>query len=171
VIVIADTTPLNYLVLIGEIDILPALYTTITIPDAVYHELHAPNTPQAVTDWLNSSPQWLEVKSVTQPAELSLGTLDAGEREAIQLAEELGDATLLMDDRDGRRAATARGIKTIGTLGILDDAAEKGLLELPAAIDRLKQTSFRFPTELVRILLERDATRRDAKQVTKDKQR
>ena len=35
-IVIADTSPLNYLVLIGEVDLLRRLYRQVMIPEAVF---------------------------------------------------------------------------------------------------------------------------------------
>ena len=35
-IVVADTTPLNYLVLIGQIELLSALYRTVLIPQEVH---------------------------------------------------------------------------------------------------------------------------------------
>jgi predicted nucleic acid-binding protein len=34
-IVIADTGPLNYLVLIRDVDVLPSLYTRVIVPEAV----------------------------------------------------------------------------------------------------------------------------------------
>ncbi len=164
-IVIADTAPLNYLVLIGEVDVLPALYGRVIIPNAVSRELQATGTPQAVKDWLKTSPAWLEVKSVSRPADLSLGTLDAGEREAIQLAEELRPATVIIDDKDGRKAAETRSLRVIGTLGVLDDAASKNLLDLPQSLVRLQQTNFRLTPALIQTLLERDAERKLSERV------
>jgi predicted nucleic acid-binding protein len=38
-IVIADTGPINYLILIGEIDVLPALYDRVLISPSVQGEL------------------------------------------------------------------------------------------------------------------------------------
>ncbi len=38
-IVVADTTPLNYLVVIGHVDLLPALFGQVLIPTAVWNEL------------------------------------------------------------------------------------------------------------------------------------
>jgi predicted nucleic acid-binding protein len=35
-IVVSDTSPLNYLVLIDAIHVLPLLYQTVLIPEAVY---------------------------------------------------------------------------------------------------------------------------------------
>jgi predicted nucleic acid-binding protein len=47
-IVIADTGPINYLVLIGEIDVLPALYERVVIPPSVHEELGRKRAPEAV---------------------------------------------------------------------------------------------------------------------------
>jgi predicted nucleic acid-binding protein len=43
-VVISDTSPLRYLVLIGQADLLPALYTEVLIPEAVADELNQPAT-------------------------------------------------------------------------------------------------------------------------------
>jgi predicted nucleic acid-binding protein len=40
-VVVADTSPINYLVLIGQIDLLTRLYKRILIPPAVLAELKA----------------------------------------------------------------------------------------------------------------------------------
>ncbi len=91
-IVIADTGPINYLVLIQEIQVLPALYGRITVPASVCEELKHPRAPDVVRLWMNQPPRWLEVRTPFFPpdAELANSHLDAGERDAILLAEELG---------------------------------------------------------------------------------
>ncbi len=55
-IVIADTGPLNYLVLIGEIEVLPALYRRVVIPLSVSDELQRPRSPQTVRTWISRPP-------------------------------------------------------------------------------------------------------------------
>ena len=55
-IVVADTSPTNYLVLIGEIDVLPALYEKIIIPEAVFNELQDAETPELVRTWVDGAP-------------------------------------------------------------------------------------------------------------------
>jgi len=81
--IVADTTPLNYLVLIQATDILPELYRTVLIPPAVKAELAHANTPAIVRAWISQPPAWLEVVSLKQPVDSALAHLDAGEREAI----------------------------------------------------------------------------------------
>lgn len=75
------------------------------------------------------------------------------EREAIALAAELAADALLMDDRDGRREAERRSLAVLGTLRVLADAAEHGLLNLRLVLDRLRQTNFRADEQLLRRLL------------------
>jgi predicted nucleic acid-binding protein len=91
-----------------------------------------------------------------------LDAVDAGEAEAIVLAETMRpDVLLVIDDRDGRREAARRGIATTGTLGVLNDAAGRSLLDLVEALHRLDKTTFRVSPELLRQLLERQRQRSD----------
>jgi predicted nucleic acid-binding protein len=63
-IIVADTSPINYLVLIGAIDILKALFGRVIIPQAVLGELQHEKTPTAVKVWCDAYPDWLEVRQV-----------------------------------------------------------------------------------------------------------
>ena len=87
-IVVADTTSLQYLILIQYEHILPALYGRVVVPPAVIAELSRDETPQPVRDWLKSAPEWLEVRGPREVGRSSV-PLGAGELEAIALAEEL----------------------------------------------------------------------------------
>ena len=86
--IVADTTPLNYLVLIEAIDVLSQLYGRILIPHAVHAELSDPQAPAQVRDWIVQPHPWLEVVPLRNPADSSLMNLDPGERDAIALATE-----------------------------------------------------------------------------------
>lgn len=158
-IVISDTTPLNYLVLIGEQELLARLFERVVIPRAVWTELQAEGAPEAVRAWLANRPDWLEIRQANLSADAALAALDHGEQEAILLAQELRADLLLMDDRDGRLEAARRNLAVVGTLGVLDKGAERDLLDLPEALARLQQTSFRVAPLLLESLLERDAER------------
>ncbi len=134
-IVIADTSPLNYLVLIGEIEILSRLYQSVIIPEEVLKELQ----------------------------------MGSGERAAIALALELGEnALLLMDEAKGRRAAKHRNISVIGTLGVLDAAAEQGLVDMAAAVKQLRQTNFHVAPRLLGRLLDQDIERKRRQSLPKN---
>ncbi len=88
-IVIADTTPANYLVLIQQADLLPRLFGQVLIPPAVFDELKDPETPALVRTWLAKAPSWLQVKPLHSQPDPELDYLDEGEREAITLADVL----------------------------------------------------------------------------------
>ena len=100
-IVIADATPLNYLILIGHTEILPKLFRDILIR-AVVMELRQSRAPEAVRAWMADPPAWLQIRSVRHSSAADLEYLRPGERGAILRAEELGADWLIMDDHDGR---------------------------------------------------------------------
>jgi len=61
-IVVADTTPLRYLVVIEREHLLPALYGRVIIPPAVAQELNHESTPDVVRAWIGTRPSWLEIR-------------------------------------------------------------------------------------------------------------
>jgi predicted nucleic acid-binding protein len=139
-VVVSDTTPLNYLILIGNVDVLPRLFDKVLIPPAVLRELSHPKTPAPVAAWTRNLPEWVEVRAPI--TDLHLG-IDAGENEAISLAVELSIA-VLMDEHAGRAVAEQRGVLVLGTLAVLNNADAKGWLEFEAAVSWLRATNFRF---------------------------
>jgi predicted nucleic acid-binding protein len=160
-LVVADTSPINYLILIQHELLLPTLYTQVIIPPAVLRELEDPETPEAVRTWVAHRPAWFEVRTPQQPlAEAVFPALGAGEREAIVVAEEVQADFVLIDERDGRRVARSRALAVIGTLGVLEEAAIRGLIDLPRALARLQATTFYASSALFEALLARDAARK-----------
>ncbi len=161
-IVVADTGPLNYLTLIGHINLLPALFEKVLIPATVRNELTSIHAPPAVLRWMAAPPDWLEIREdpIDQAADVVLEGLDAGEKAAIQLAASVGADLVLMDDRKGAMAAKRKGLLVTGTLGVLDLAAGRGLLDFAQAIGQLEQTNFRRPAKLLESLLAKHKDRR-----------
>lgn len=152
-IVVADTSPINYLLLIDQIDLLPRLFQAIIIPNEVRDEMLDSFAPPVLQRWIATPPPWLTVQSVSE-VDSTLNTLDPGEQAAIILAQTLPADLLIIDERLGRQIAIDRGISIIGTLGVLDDAASQGLIELSDAIARLQQTNFRISRRIIQKLLE-----------------
>lgn len=108
-IIVSDTTPLNYLILVGRAELLSNLFGNIIIPEAVFAEMSHERTPAAVLDWIKSLPLWVEVKTPSSAATESIKGLGKGETEAIALAlEERADA-VLMDDKKTLQSKTTRG--------------------------------------------------------------
>lgn len=147
-IVVADTAPLNYLVLIRAIELLQQLFENVLIPPEVHRELSQPGSPMAVQRWAANLPAWSEVRSLTGAPDPTLNDLDPGEREAIQLALEAGADILLIDEIEGRREALRRHLRVSGTLSVLEKAAQRGLIDFRSALRELEQTNFRLSPKI-----------------------
>ncbi len=154
-VVVADTGPLNYLVQINAVDLLPELFGKIIVPAAVYDELSHPRAPAVVRTWIARVPPWLEIRPNPDPESNIAGSpaLDEGERAAIALADAIDADLILIDDRDGVAVARAQGFAVTGTLGVLDLAARRGLINLVEAFTRLKATTFHYRQGLLDALL------------------
>jgi predicted nucleic acid-binding protein len=83
--------------------------------------------------------------------------LDQGERAAIALAVEINADLLLMDDREGVAVARSKGFSVTGTLGVLNLAARRGLVNLADSFARLKRTNFRYRQEIMDAILAEQA--------------
>jgi predicted nucleic acid-binding protein len=154
-LVVADTGPINYLILIEAIEVLPKLFETIFAPRAVHDELAHVDAPPKVRAWIAHCPTWLEVRPNLDwnTNHATAAALDEGERAAIALAVAIGAELILMDDRAGVAVAHQRGLAVTGTLGVLDLAARRGFIDLATAIGRLKATNFRCRPEMLDALL------------------
>ena len=150
-LVVSDTTPINYLILIGAIDVLPYRYTTVVLPTQVVAELRHAKAPDPVRRWMAEIPDWIDVRTAD---ETRYPSLDAGEAAALALALDL-DSPLLADEAQARSLAHEAGVRTIGTVGILAEAHTDGLLDFEAAVAKLRTTNFRVHESLVQILRRR----------------
>ena len=143
-IVVADSGPIHYLVLIGDIDVLQPLFTRVLIPEAVRAELMRDRTPPSVHAWIAQPPSWAEILTVRHSNEEGLARLGPGEHEAIVLARERKVDYLLIDDARGRLFAESLHIPTVGTIGILREAAAKDLINFMSSFHKLLATNFRI---------------------------
>ena len=152
-IVVSDTSPICYLLLIDQIEILPTLYGVIIIPQAVADELSADNAPSIVKKWIAHPPEWLQIQVIAIPQNVDLEKLDRGEREAISLAEQRNADLVILDDKAARRAALERGLRIIGLIGILKDAAQSELIDLEIVFTQLREVGFWVMPSLLERLL------------------
>jgi len=142
-IVVADSGPLHYLIVVGEIELLHRLYGQVVIPDAVARELCAAGAPSAVSGWIARLPEWAVVMPVSQEQIAAVTEdLDLGERAAIALAGAILADLLLIDDAAGRVEAKRRKLRVTGTLGVLRVGAEQGVVNVPDVLQKLSTTSF-----------------------------
>lgn len=156
-IVVSDTSPLLYLILIERAELLPALYGRVIAPSAVISELSRLEAPEAVQRWISRPPAWLEIQTPTAISAETL-RLGAGEAAAISLAQEIGAQLVLIDERQGAKLARTQGLLATGTLGVLQAAANRQLISLADALAALEQTNFhRSPTLFADLLRQHDS--------------
>ena len=98
----------------------------------------------------------MEIRQVSD-VDPKLQHLDRGEREAITLAASLSVGSVLIDERKGRLAARERGLAVSGTLGVLDLAARRGLVNSSEALRRLEGTTFRVSPRLIGLIKARES--------------
>jgi predicted nucleic acid-binding protein len=153
--IVSNTSPLCYLTLIGHAEILPKLYGSVHITQKVLEELRHPDAPATVRAWATTPPGWLIIHSDPEETDQTLAALDPGERTALRLSGQLRSDVVLLDESAARALGVQRGLKVTGTLGVLCDAAQAGLLDLPAALDLLRKTNFRASPELWKSLYTR----------------
>ncbi len=147
-IVVADTSPLNYLVQMGRELILREVYGSLILPPAVAAELIHEGAPEAVRAWARDLPDWVTVPHVVALDGTLPAVLGRGETEAISLALEMNATFILLDDHEARTAAKRRRLVPAGTIAILIQASERGLLDIKSAIADLKALGFRMSIEL-----------------------
>ena len=159
-IAVCDMGPLHYLVLIGCDHILPRIFErVITARVVIEKEMSDPRTPEPVRRWAANPPQWLEILQPKQVEDIpSLGKEGVrGDRDTaiISLAlEERADA-VVMDDLKARRESKKRGIEPLWMLEVLDEAAERGLIDdLGEKLEQLEHRTLFYVGEKARAVIE-----------------
>lgn len=154
-IIISDTTPIISLIKINRLDLLEELFGEVLIPDAVFRELITNVTFKEEADIVKSS-EFIKVSSIQNRKSLEIlqaaSGLDAGESEAIILADELKSDVLIIDERRGRKVAQNLGIAITGTIGILIQAYHEKILseeEVKSCFEYLKNSSIRLSDTLI----------------------
>jgi predicted nucleic acid-binding protein len=131
--VVLDAGPVIHLSWLHRLDLLPAIFEEVLIPEAVRDEvLAAPDGTLGLDDIraaLDRGDLALRALPTGAPAAPIPSALAAGEAAAIALAVELGPDLFLCDDALARREATARGLTISGTVGVLTAARERGLID------------------------------------------
>lgn len=157
-IVVSDTTPIISLMKAGQLTLLQKLFDIVYIPEVVYQELTMNETfPEEVR--MVQECEFLLVEGVENGKSVTIlrnfTGLDAGESEAIILADEKQSDVLLMDEHKGRQVAKKMGIAITGTIGILIQAFDEGMLtkeDVERCIERMKESGIRISDKLYQSL-------------------
>src|SRR5260370_3625132 len=112
-IVVADASPLNYLIQISCEGVLGRIYDLVLVPSGVFEELHRPSAPPSVLSWVSEPPDWMRVHLVKAP----------------------------IDEQRGRLEAKRRGLAVTGTLGVLLAAGRRGFIDAEASFYSLVETT------------------------------
>lgn len=130
-IVISDTTPIISLLKAEQLEVLEALFGEVFIPEAVYEELTGNQKFQLEAEKVKKCP-FIKVKQVEDIKSVNIFQrvigLDAGESESIVMAEEKQADLLLIDEKKARHVAKQMGLAITGTIGVLIQAYDEGLL-------------------------------------------
>src|SRR5215472_11825848 len=98
-IAVADTSPLCYLILIDEVDLLRKLFSQVVVPAAFITELLHEDAPEAVRGWAANLPPWVSVRENLVRNTAGLEKLQADEQAAILLAESINAEVILLDEK------------------------------------------------------------------------
>jgi len=142
---ICDTSTIQYLYQLELLHILPALAERVIVPPSVLEELAAGRASGVSLPDL-SAQEWVTVRRPTGETALPLVTdLGSGEAAVLMLALESREAVAVLDDAFARRIAETLGLRHTGTLGLLLDAKQAGLVAaVRPLLDRLQALRFRL---------------------------
>ena len=156
-IVVSDATPIISLAKIDMLDALGRLYNEVLLPQAVYDEVCCNSVFTNEAEMVKSC-TFIKVgmaSNIQSVKILRAAGLDLGESEAIVLADSLPDSLLLMDERKGRQIASSMGIRITGTMGVLMQAKNNGLIDsIKPLLDVLINVNIRISDSLYHAILE-----------------
>lgn len=152
-ILVADCSALVALAVCDSLNLLERLFASVAVPEAVYHEATRPDKKQAqaLKIFLQG-----KVRQVNMQTYVFLDAYaDVGETEAMLLYKQLAADKLLIDDKRGRKVAKINQISTIGSLGVLLAAKEKGLVvEVAPLLRKIEQSDIYLSPNLLTTVLE-----------------
>lgn len=151
---ITDSGPLICLARINQLELLPRLFSKIFVPPGVWSEVTVKGQSHPGAQEV-SQVTWLTIQAPDPQLVKPLSILvDAGEAEAIALAQTTSDCTILLDDSRARKIAQRLNIKHIGTIGLLLRAKRRGMLEkIRPHIDALIENGIYIRRELIDAVL------------------
>ena len=156
-IIAADASPLIGLAKLDQLGLLSELFSVLHVPEAVYLEVvndQSRKDARSLKPFLDIHANFhIEIEN-TFTQEIR-PILDAGEIQALALAQDLG-CGVMMDELRGRKVAQRYEIKTVGVLGVLMQGKVQGLIpEVSSLIEQLQVENYRLSASLVDSVLER----------------
>jgi predicted nucleic acid-binding protein len=128
-IIVSDSGPLIALAKLNLLFILQELFEEITIPEEVWKEVVERGKGKAGSELIEKA-RWIKVKEVEDDLSVEILCMDIerGEAETITLAKKLNADMLILDEKIPREIATALGLRVVGSLALIHNCIEKGIV-------------------------------------------
>ena len=154
--IVSNASPLIVLAKADLLALLPKLFTEVAIPQAVRDEIMAGPESDPMRRSLPDC-SWLRVVKLDPPlSPLAAMQLGRGEAEVIECAQRNTGWAVLLDDRAGRRAARALGLRVFGTLSVVAVASQEGHIEsFDTAAKRLRSAGLYASDQLLQEVRQR----------------
>lgn len=157
--VMCNAGPIIGLISICKLSLLWQLFDEVILPEAVYHELCA--------DSLHHGMEIAEINQCISDGKFQIyqvkhadivksmyGKLHYGELEVIVGAKELGISLAIIDEIAARKMSKEFLIDTIGILGILSLAKQRGMTDkIKPDLDRLRKNGYRISEKIYQQVL------------------
>jgi predicted nucleic acid-binding protein len=147
-LVVADTSALVALAACNSLEFLDRIFGDVRVPLAVLGECTVLAKPSAerLEDYLREKVVGVDLDDFV----IAVAGLGRGELEAMVLYKRLHADFLLADDRRARRVAKLNGIEVVGSLGVLLQAKESGLIpEIRPLIVEIQAAGIHYGERLV----------------------
>lgn len=153
-IAVADSGPLISLARIGRLELLQNMFSEVLAPPEVWHEVTVKGHGLPGAHEV-SQVKWINIQPPSSQLVQSLSILvDAGEAQAIALAQTTPGCIILLDDARARKIAARLNIRQIGTIGLLLRAKRMGLIDkIKPHIQALIENGIYIRRELVEAVL------------------
>jgi hypothetical protein len=156
--IVSDSGPLIAFAKTGYLNLLQQLFATVWIPPLVLEECTPRSDRPGAVEISNALMSgWLKISEQMNTSNLPplLPSVDEGEAQAIYVAMRERAKLLLIDDKNGRRAAKVLQIPVMGTGGILLNAKRAGFISrVTPKLEEFKDIGYHFSNELARRIIE-----------------
>ena len=152
--VISNTSPLIGLSALNLLPLFRDLYTEVLIPEEVQDEFL--ETQRDLREAVLKSAPWIKIAPLQNPESIAAHEgVDLGEAAVFALAEERHARLVILDDREARRYARRIGLPMTGTVGILLEAKERGLVNaVKPLLNVLLENGIRLGPSLINEVLQ-----------------
>ena len=153
--IVINASPLISLFRSDLQDLLPALFSEILVPDAVWQEVTQSSHDDVAASGLTKAQWATHLAAATVDPVVQAWDLGAGESSVLTYAREHSGYRVAIDDAAARRCARSLSLMTLGTGGIILLAKHRGLIpSVNNALQSLKHSGLWLGDSLVNTLLE-----------------